>query len=54
MDLSVGENQLMNVKLSCNIFRDMGDVYVILVCFKTLPIDLCKNNTVAIRDEYLQ
>lgn len=32
----------------------MGDVYVTLVYFKTLPIDLYKNNTIAIWDEYLQ
>lgn len=44
----------MNVKLSCNILRDMGDVYVALVYFKTLPIDLYKNNMIAIGDEYLQ
>lgn len=38
----------MNVKLSCSILRDMGNVYVTLVYFKTLPIDLYKNNTIAI------
>ena len=30
----------MNVKLSCNILRDMGDVCVTLAYFKTLPTDL--------------
>ena len=35
-----GEKQLMNVKLSCNILRDMDDVCVTLVYFQTLPIDL--------------
>lgn len=38
----------MNVKLSCNILRGIGDVYVTLVYFKTLPIDLYKNNMIAI------
>lgn len=32
----------------------MGDVYVTLVYFKTLPNDLYKNNRKAIWDEYLQ
>lgn len=44
----------MNVKLSCHILRDMGNVYVTLVYFKALPTDLYKNNTIAIGDEYLQ
>lgn len=43
----------MNVKLSCNIFRDMGDVYVILVYFKIFFIDFYKNNIIVIWDEYL-
>lgn len=38
----------MNVKLSCNMLRNMGDVYMTPVYFKTLPIDLYKNNTIAI------
>lgn len=38
----------MNVKLSCNVLRDMGDVCVTLVYFKTLPIALYKNNMIAI------
>lgn len=44
----------MNVKLSCNLVTDVGDVYVTLVYFKTLPTDLYKNNMIAIQDEYLQ
>lgn len=47
-----GQKQLMNVKLSFNIFIEIGDVYITWVYLKTLLVDLYKNNMRAIWDIY--